>query len=183
MWSGVGKSGWPMPRLMIERPCAASAFARASTSKAVSVPSTPMRPAISNMRTLRYGLGLCRNVAIIAADAKRCCAASRARPRAAHKEIRIKLLKSHDSDSKEQDITGADQVGRESNDRPIEPERRARNAQFPRIRISGHLPEIPRFRSEKQRQNSGITAERTAAYRPPLATKRSQTGGNQASLE
>ena len=28
------------------------------------------------------------------------------------KEIRIKRLKSHDSDSKEQDITGADQVGR-----------------------------------------------------------------------
>jgi hypothetical protein len=29
------------------------------------------------------------------------------------KEIRVKRLKLHDSDSKEQDITGADQVGRE----------------------------------------------------------------------
>src|SRR5579863_6831463 len=52
MWSGVGKSGWPMPRLIIERPCAASALARARTSNAVSVPSTAMRPAICNIRTL-----------------------------------------------------------------------------------------------------------------------------------
>src|SRR5260370_1400321 len=37
---------------MIERPCAASALARARTSKAVSVPSTAMRPAICNIRTL-----------------------------------------------------------------------------------------------------------------------------------
>jgi hypothetical protein len=42
MWSGVGKSGWPMPRLMIERPAASSALARASTSKADSVPSRAM---------------------------------------------------------------------------------------------------------------------------------------------
>src|ERR1043165_9178103 len=38
MCSGVLKSGWPMPRLMMSRPCAASAFARASTAKAFSSP-------------------------------------------------------------------------------------------------------------------------------------------------
>jgi hypothetical protein len=43
---GVAKSGWPMPRLMIERPLASSALARASTSKALSVPSRAMRPAM-----------------------------------------------------------------------------------------------------------------------------------------
>jgi hypothetical protein len=43
MCGGVGKSGWPMPRLMIDLPCAASALARASTSKADSVPSRALR--------------------------------------------------------------------------------------------------------------------------------------------
>src|SRR6185437_9556692 len=38
MKSGVRKSGWPMPRLMMSRPCAASALARASTAKAFSSP-------------------------------------------------------------------------------------------------------------------------------------------------
>jgi hypothetical protein len=32
------KSGWPMPRLMMSLPCAASAVARASTAKAFSSP-------------------------------------------------------------------------------------------------------------------------------------------------
>src|SRR6516162_5704962 len=49
MCCGVGKSGWPIPRLMIERPCAASALARASTSNAVSVPRTLMRPAVCSI--------------------------------------------------------------------------------------------------------------------------------------
>src|SRR5215470_14041402 len=38
MWSGVRKSGWPMPRLMMSRPWAASSVARASTAKAFSSP-------------------------------------------------------------------------------------------------------------------------------------------------
>ena len=41
MLGGVAKSGWPMPRLMIERPSAASRLASASTSNAVSVPIRP----------------------------------------------------------------------------------------------------------------------------------------------
>ena len=38
IWAGVGKSGWPMPRLTMSRPYAASAPARASTAKAFSSP-------------------------------------------------------------------------------------------------------------------------------------------------
>src|SRR3954451_7789137 len=38
MKSGVRKSGCPIPRLMMSRPCAASALARASTVKAFSSP-------------------------------------------------------------------------------------------------------------------------------------------------
>src|SRR5262245_18537889 len=38
MKSGVRKSGWPMPRLMISRPWATRALARASTAKAFSSP-------------------------------------------------------------------------------------------------------------------------------------------------
>src|SRR5215208_1230079 len=38
MKSGVRKSGCPIPRLMMSRPCAASALARASTAKAFSSP-------------------------------------------------------------------------------------------------------------------------------------------------
>src|SRR5262249_12289817 len=38
MKSGVRKSGWPMPRLMMSRPWAISALARASTAKAFSSP-------------------------------------------------------------------------------------------------------------------------------------------------
>src|SRR5215469_10124213 len=49
MCAGVGKSGWPMPRLMIDRPCASSALARASTSKAVSVPRSDIRFARASM--------------------------------------------------------------------------------------------------------------------------------------
>jgi hypothetical protein len=43
---GVGKSGWPMPRLMTSRPCADSSAARASTEKAVSVPKFAARVCI-----------------------------------------------------------------------------------------------------------------------------------------
>src|SRR5579885_523581 len=38
MKSGVRKSGWPIPRLMMSRPWAASTLARASTAKAFSSP-------------------------------------------------------------------------------------------------------------------------------------------------
>src|SRR6516164_1483331 len=38
MKSGVRKSGWPMPRLMMSRPCAASVVARARTANAFSSP-------------------------------------------------------------------------------------------------------------------------------------------------
>src|SRR5215217_4986447 len=38
MKSGVRKSGCPIPRLIMSRPCAASALARASTAKAFSSP-------------------------------------------------------------------------------------------------------------------------------------------------
>src|SRR5258707_712803 len=38
MKSGVRKSGWPMPRLMMSRPCDMSCMARASTAKAFSSP-------------------------------------------------------------------------------------------------------------------------------------------------
>ena len=41
MFGGVAKSGCPIPKLMIERPSAASRFASASTSNAVSVPIRP----------------------------------------------------------------------------------------------------------------------------------------------
>src|ERR1700685_3170167 len=38
MKSGVRKSGWPMPRLMMSRPCDINCMARASTAKAFSSP-------------------------------------------------------------------------------------------------------------------------------------------------
>src|SRR3978361_472853 len=46
MKSGVRKSGWPIPRLMMSRPCAASALARASTAKAFS---SPMRSKLATV--------------------------------------------------------------------------------------------------------------------------------------
>src|SRR5580765_2204408 len=45
MWAGVSKSGSPISRWTISLPCRSSAFARASTSNADSVPSRPMRSA------------------------------------------------------------------------------------------------------------------------------------------
>src|SRR5262249_17389794 len=66
MCSGVEKSGWPIPRLIIERPCASSALARASTSNADSVPSRPMRPAICNM--LAPPLAMPPSISITAGD-------------------------------------------------------------------------------------------------------------------
>src|SRR5712691_1938001 len=101
-----------MPRLMIERPCAARALARASTSKAVSVPSTAMRPAISNMRILRYGPAQRadtwpnpnrhreRSEAILR---------GRARPRARRNEIRSKRLRFHGFGSNNSGMTANDQ--------------------------------------------------------------------------
>src|SRR5437870_3240879 len=55
MKSGVRKSGWPMPRLMISRPCAISALARASTAKAFS---SPMRSKAAMVRSMRAALRL-----------------------------------------------------------------------------------------------------------------------------
>src|SRR3954465_5750204 len=55
MCSGVRKSGCPMPRLMMSRPCAASAFARASTAKAFS---SPMRSKAAMVFSM--GPGSCR---------------------------------------------------------------------------------------------------------------------------
>src|SRR4028118_2076799 len=45
MWSAVSKSGSPISRWMMSRPCASSAFAFARTENAVSVPRRPIRPA------------------------------------------------------------------------------------------------------------------------------------------
>src|SRR2546430_1382476 len=45
MWAGVSKSGSPISRWMIFRPCASRARARARTSNADSVPIRPTRDA------------------------------------------------------------------------------------------------------------------------------------------
>src|SRR5262249_17053696 len=50
MCSGVRKSGWPMPRLTMSRPCAASAVARASTAKAFSSPIRSKAEIVFSMR-------------------------------------------------------------------------------------------------------------------------------------
>src|SRR3954452_23685359 len=50
MCSGVRKSGWPIPRLMMSCPCAASALAQASTAKAFS---SPMR----SKAAIVFGMG------------------------------------------------------------------------------------------------------------------------------
>src|SRR5438105_13869197 len=54
MKSGVRKSGWPMPRLMISRPCAASALARASTAKAFSSPMRSKAAMVRSILTVLY---------------------------------------------------------------------------------------------------------------------------------
>src|SRR5262245_5634789 len=51
MNSGVRKSGWPMPRLMMSRPCAISALARASTAKAFS---SPIRSKAALVRSMMF---------------------------------------------------------------------------------------------------------------------------------
>src|SRR6476660_3503890 len=55
MCAGVLKSGWPMPRLMMSRPWAASEFARASTAKAFS---SPMRSKFATVRSIGVFLDL-----------------------------------------------------------------------------------------------------------------------------
>src|SRR5262249_9004868 len=52
MKSGVRKSGWPMPRLMMSRPCAISALARASTAKAFSSPMRSKAWIVRSMASL-----------------------------------------------------------------------------------------------------------------------------------
>src|ERR1043165_605741 len=56
MCSGVRKSGWPMPRLMMSRPCAASALARASTANAFSSPMRSNAAMVFSMDFPRFGL-------------------------------------------------------------------------------------------------------------------------------
>src|SRR5664279_177924 len=60
MWRGVVKSGSPICRWMIRRPDASSAFARASTSKAVSVPRRLRLSASCGIWRLREWLNLSR---------------------------------------------------------------------------------------------------------------------------
>src|SRR5207245_4076598 len=57
MKSGVRKSGWPMPRLMMSRPCATSALARASTAKAFSSPMRSKAAMVRSMSCARRRLG------------------------------------------------------------------------------------------------------------------------------
>src|SRR6185312_10578520 len=52
MKSGVRKSGCPIPRLMMSRPCAASALARASTAKAFSSPICSKAAMVRSMNVL-----------------------------------------------------------------------------------------------------------------------------------
>src|SRR5664279_960409 len=52
MKSGVRKSGWPMPRLMMSRPCAIRALARASTAKAFSSPMRSKAAIVFSMALL-----------------------------------------------------------------------------------------------------------------------------------
>src|SRR5947209_3955986 len=52
MFSGAGKSGWPIQKLMMSRPWRASAFTSASTTKAFSVPRLAARLLMSGMRRL-----------------------------------------------------------------------------------------------------------------------------------
>src|SRR5690242_496412 len=54
MKSGVRKSGWPMPRLMMSRPCAASILARASTANAFSSPMRSKAAMVFNMAFPRW---------------------------------------------------------------------------------------------------------------------------------
>src|SRR3984957_11700425 len=55
MKSGVRKSGWPMPRLMMSRPCAARCMARASTVKAFS---SPMRSKAATVLSIGISPGI-----------------------------------------------------------------------------------------------------------------------------
>src|SRR5437870_11564950 len=65
MKSGVRKSGWPMPRLMLSRPCAARALARASTAKAFSSPMRSKAAMVRSMgRPLRLHAGRCNDRAV-----------------------------------------------------------------------------------------------------------------------
>src|SRR6266852_764392 len=52
IWAGVSKSGSPISRWSISLPCRSSALARASTSKADSVPSRDMRSATFMVATI-----------------------------------------------------------------------------------------------------------------------------------
>ena len=56
MWAGVSKSGSPISRWTISRPCRSSARARASTSNADSVPSRPIRVRDVHGRLLLRGM-------------------------------------------------------------------------------------------------------------------------------
>src|SRR3954451_22055320 len=71
MCSGVLKSGWPMPRLMMSRPCATSAFARASTAKAFS---SPIRSKSATVRSIGVSFFSFFNLSPQAGERKAACA-------------------------------------------------------------------------------------------------------------
>src|SRR3569832_1801494 len=56
MKSGARKPGWPIPRLMMSRPCAASALARASTAKAFSSPMRSKASIVFSMGRVPAGV-------------------------------------------------------------------------------------------------------------------------------
>src|SRR5215208_6759855 len=61
MCGGVGKSGWPMPRLMMSRPRDASSVARASTAKAFSSPMREKAGTMGSMALIQVGRGATEN--------------------------------------------------------------------------------------------------------------------------
>src|SRR5829696_9291907 len=61
MCGGVGKSGWPMPRLMMSRPREASSVARASTAKAFSSPMREKAGTMGSMALILVGEGATEN--------------------------------------------------------------------------------------------------------------------------
>src|SRR3954469_25333264 len=62
-FSGAGKSGWPMQKLMMSFPWRASAFTSASTTNAFSVPRLSARLLISGMNAPKKRL-LCRRMLV-----------------------------------------------------------------------------------------------------------------------
>src|SRR5258706_14874394 len=64
--SGAGKSGWPMQKLTMSLPCAASALTSASTTKAFSVPRDAARLLILVMRYFSFAASARFDLAVAA---------------------------------------------------------------------------------------------------------------------